>query len=60
MKNSDLLIMIDLVFFHCFLIFLFIHLFFYFPANISTSQQLCFNVDPKWKMKQNPTSNFQC
>ena len=38
-----------------------------FPANISTSDQRCFNVvdqrwnnvDPTLKMKQNPTSDFQ-
>ena len=38
------------------------------PANISTSDQSCFNVvdqrwknvDPTLKMKQNPTSDFQC
>ena len=38
-----------------------------FPANISTSDQRCFNVvDPRWnnvdatlKMKQNPTSDFK-
>ena len=38
-----------------------------YPANISTSDQRCFNVvdqcwnnvDPKLKMKQNPTSDFQ-
>ena len=39
-----------------------------FPANISTLDQRCFNfvdqrwnnVDPTLKMKQNPTSDFQC
>ena len=38
------------------------------PANISTSDQRCFNivdkswnnVDPTLKMKQNPKSDFQC
>ena len=30
-----------------------------FPANIATSDQRCFNVDPTLKMKQNPTSDFQ-
>ena len=30
-----------------------------FPANISTSDQRYFNVDPKLKMKQNPTLDFQ-
>ena len=40
----------------------------FYPANISTSDQRCFNVvdqrwknvDPTLKMKQNPTSDFQC
>ena len=38
------------------------------PVNISTSHQRCFNivdqlwnnVDPMLKMKENPTSDFQC